>query len=179
MKRPRAARSVEVLLSTIQAAVKGRLSSSRTAPTPAPQALPARAGRFDNSGRLRAQGVLNTPYGSGWSAAVPALGTLSAETETMNRPVKLLPVERRVASGGNRSLAQSEQGLIREFIRPEGPFSSYVSTTESSLIVMDDAPTGILGWRVCVPSLSFKRVIMKPGMNSMFPGYRSHFRQYQ
>ncbi len=61
--------------------------------------------------------MLNNLCGSGSVAAVPALGTLCPATETMNRPANLLPAERRVASGGNRSLPPSDQGLIREFIQ--------------------------------------------------------------
>ena len=49
----KAARSVEVLLSAIQAAVKSSLSSSTTAPNTAPLALPSRAGRFDNLAQFR------------------------------------------------------------------------------------------------------------------------------
>lgn len=69
-------------MSRIQAAVKSSLSSSRTALNTVPLAPLPRAGPFDNSGQIRAQGVLNSLCDSGSVAAVPALGTLRTGTET-------------------------------------------------------------------------------------------------
>ena len=48
----------------------------------------SRAGVLDNSGQIRAQGVLRTPGDSGNVAAVSALGALCAGTEAMERAVK-------------------------------------------------------------------------------------------